>query len=147
MLMPSIFGENLFDDFLDGFRYPARPQRPAGKPDPGLMKTDIKESDAGFDLAVELPGYKKEDMKLELKDGYLTISAETSRKEEEKDEKGNFIRRERFMGRSSRSFFVGEDITHDDIKAKYEDGILNIFIPKKEQKPAIEEPKYITIEG
>jgi HSP20 family molecular chaperone IbpA len=111
------------------------------------MKTDIKESETGYDLAVELPGYKKEDMKLELKDGCLTISAEIKHDNDEKDEKGNFIRRERYYGKSSRSFYVGEEVTEEDIKAKYEDGILKISVPKKEAKPVVDEAKYIAIEG
>ena len=147
MLMPSIFGESLFDDFFDDFHYPHRPARPAKVPEVSIMKTDIKENEAGYDLAIELPGYKKEDMKLELKDGYLTINAEIKHDNDEKDEKGSFIRRERYYGKSSRSFYVGEAVTEEDIKAKYEDGILKISVPKKELKPAVEEAKYISIEG
>ncbi len=147
MLMPSIFAENLFDDLFDNFHYPARPQRPAKGPELGVMKTDIKENEGGYDLAVELPGLKKEDMKIELKDGYMTITAESKREDGEKDEKGNYIRCERYYGKSSRSFYVGEAVTQEDIKAKYEDGILKISVPKKELKPEIPEAKYITIEG
>ena len=147
MLMPSIFAENLFDDLFDNFQYPARSQRPAKGSELGVMKTDIKENETGYDLAVELPGLKKEDMKIELKDGYMTISAESKREDNEKDDKGNFIRCERYYGKSSRSFYVGEAVTQEDIKAKYEDGILKISVPKKELKPEIPEAKYITIEG
>ncbi len=147
MLMPGIFGENLFDDFFDDFRYPAKPARPAKAPEFSIMKTDIRENETGYSLAVELPGYKKEDMKLELKDGYLTIKAESKIDNEEKDDKGNLIRSERYYGKSSRSFYVGEAVTQEDIKAKYEDGILKINVPKKELKPAVEEAKYIAIEG
>ena len=147
MLMPSIFAENLFDDLFDNFHYPARPQRPANGPELGVMKTDIKENESGYDLAVELPGLKKEDMKIELNDGYMTITAESKREDSEKDEKGNYIRCERYYGTSSRSFYVGEAVTQEDIKAKYEDGILKISVPKKEVKPEIPEAKYITIEG
>ena len=147
MLMPSIFAENLFDDLFDNFHYPARPQRPAKGPELGVMKTDIKENEGGYDLAVELPGLKKADMKIELKDGYMTITAESKREDGEKDEKGNYIRCERYYGKSSRSFYVGEAVTQEDIKAKYEDGILKISVPKKELKPEIPEAKYITIEG
>lgn len=147
MLMPRIFGENLFDDFFDDFRYPAKPARPVKAPEFSVMKTDIKESEAGYELAVELPGYKKEDMKLELKDGYLTINAESKHENDEKDEKGNYIRRERYYGKSSRSFYIGEAVTQEDIKAKYEDGILKINVPKKELKPVVDEAKYIAIEG
>ena len=147
MLMPTIFAENLFDDLFDNFQYPARPQRSVKNPELGVMKTDIKESETGYDLAVELPGLKKEDMKIELKDGYMTISAESKREDSEKDDKGNFIRCERYYGKSSRSFYVGEAVTQEDIKAKYEDGILKISVPKKELKPEVPEAKYITIEG
>lgn len=147
MLMPGIFGENLFDDFFDDFRYPAKPARPDKAPEFSIMKTDIRENETGYSLAVELPGYKKEDMKLELKDGYLTIKAESKIDNEEKDDKGSLIRSERYYGKSSRSFYVGEAVTQEDIKAKYEDGILKINVPKKELKPAVEEAKYIAIEG
>ena len=147
MLMPSIFGENLFDDFFNDFHYPARSAATHKKPEFSIMKTDIKENDQAYNLAIELPGYKKEDMKLELKEGYHTISAEANSNNEEKDEKGNFIRRERYYGKSSRSFYVGEAVTQEDIKAKYEDGILHITVPKKELKPEVEEAKYIAIEG
>lgn len=145
MLMPSIFGENLFDDFF-GFDYPvSRYQRTeAGN----LMKTDIKEHENGFELDISLPGYKKEDIQAELKDGYLTISARTSQNKEEKDEKtGRYIRRERYSGSCSRSFYVGDAVTQEDIKAKFEDGTLKLMVPKKEAKPAVEEKKYIAIEG
>ncbi|MCR5602953.1 MAG: Hsp20/alpha crystallin family protein [Lachnospiraceae bacterium] len=147
MLMPSIFGENLFDDFFDDFHYPRKAARPAKAPEISIMKTDIKENEACYDLAVELPGYRKEDIKLELKDGYLTINAESKHDNGEKDNDGNYIRRERYYGKSSRSFYVGEAVTEEDIKAKYEDGILKINVPKKELKPVVDEAKYITIEG
>ena len=144
MLMPSILGENLFDDFF-GFGYPMRSFQ---KIDTGeLMKADVKESDAGYELDINLPGYKKEDVRAELKDGYLTISASTSLNKEEKDEKtGKYIRRERYSGSCSRSFYVGEDVTEEDIRAKFEDGVLKLSLPKKEAAPAIEEKKYIAIE-
>jgi HSP20 family molecular chaperone IbpA len=111
------------------------------------MKTDIRENETGFELDIDLPGYKKEDVKAQLKDGYLTISAESKQVNDEKDEKGKFIRRERFYGTCSRSFYVGEEVTEQDIKAKFEDGILKVSVPKKEAKPEVEENKYIAIEG
>jgi HSP20 family molecular chaperone IbpA len=111
------------------------------------MKTDIRENETGFELDIDLPGYKKEDVKAQLKDGYLTISAESKQDNDEKDEKGKFIRRERFYGTCSRSFYVGEEVTEQDIKAKFEDGILKVSVPKKEAKPEVEENKYIAIEG
>jgi HSP20 family molecular chaperone IbpA len=147
MLMPSIFGENLFDDFFDDFARPARSAARYSSPTASVMKTDIREHEKGFELDIDLPGYKKEDVKAQLKDGYLTISAESKQDNDEKDEKGKFIRRERYYGTCSRSFYVGEEITEDDIKAKFENGILKVSVPKKEAKPEVEENKYIAIEG
>jgi HSP20 family molecular chaperone IbpA len=115
---------------------------------PTVMRTDIKEKDDAFDLHIELPGYTKEDVKAQLKDGYLTISAQTKQDNDQKDENGKFIRRERYYGSCSRSFYVGEELKEEDIKAKFENGILTISIPKKEAKAEeIETPKYIAIEG
>lgn len=144
MLMPSIFGENLFDDFF-GFAYPTRSFQ---RVDIGeIMKTDVRESDTGYELDISLPGYKKEDVKAELKDGYLTINASTSLDKDEKDEKtGKYIRRERYSGSCSRSFYVGKNMTEEDIKAKFEDGVLKLSVPKKDAKPTIEEKKYIAID-
>lgn len=113
-----------------------------------MMKTDVKESEAGYELDISLPGYKKEDVKAELKDGYLTISASTSQNKDEKDEStGRYIRRERYTGSCSRSFYIGEDVTQDEIRARFEDGVLKLSVPKKEAKPVVEEKKYIAIEG
>ncbi len=136
MFMPSLFDEFFFDT-------PKAARRPAI---PQIMKTDVKENENGYDLEIELPGYKKEDLQLELKDGYLNISATTKTNNDEKDKKGQYIRRERYIGTSSRSFYVGEDITEEDIKAKFEDGILNVYVPKKEEQPKVPESKYIAIE-
>ena len=147
MLLPSIFGENLFDDFFDDFARPTRNLVRYNVPQTNIMKTDIREHENGFELDIDLPGYKKEDVNAELKDGYLVVSASNQSEENEKDKKGNFIRRERYYGSCSRSFFVGEDITEEDIKAKFEDGILKISVPKKEAKPQIEQKKVIAIEG
>ena len=147
MLMPSIFGENLFDDFFDDFARPMNVIHYAN-PTPSAMKTDVKETDAGYELDIDLPGYKKEDVKAELKDGYMTISAEKKSEDGEKDEKsGKYMRRERYYGSCSRSFYVGEDIQQEDVKAEFKHGILKLFVPKKEAKPAVEENKYIAIEG
>lgn len=146
MLMPSIFGENLIDDFF-GFD---RPMNRFQRVDTGdLMKTDVKEHETGYELDISLPGYKKEDIQAELKDGYLTINAKTSQDHDEKDENtGKYIRRERYFGSCSRSFYVGEDITQEDIKAKYENGVLKLAVPKKDpKKPEVEEKKFIAIEG
>ena len=141
MLMPSIFGENLLDDFFGepfgGYDYS----------ESGLMTTDVKDTDKGYEVTMNMPGVKKEDVKAELKDGYLTVSAETNTKKDEKAEDGKYIRRERYSGSCSRSFYVGENLDQEDIKAKFENGILKLFVPKKEAKPEIEESKYIAIEG
>lgn len=145
MLMTSILGENLFDEFFEDFARPAK--RPVKYETPSIMRTDVKESNTGYELHIDLPGYKKEDVKAELKDGNLTITATSNVENDKKDENGKFIRRERFYGNCSRSFYVGEQVEQSDIKAKFEDGILKIFVPKKEAKPVVEEKKYITIEG
>ncbi len=152
MLLPrtntlnSIFGESLFDDFFEDF---ARPLRSSTRynTSAGVMRTDVRESDAGYELDIDLPGFRKENVKAELKNGYLTIRAETDRNHDQKDEDGKYIRRERYYGTCSRSFYVGEDVTQEDIKAKFEDGILKVSVPKKEAKPVIEESRYIPIEG
>ena len=135
MLMPSIFGENLFDDFFNDFARPVRFTNSTNY----MMKTDVKETENGYELDIDLPGYKKEDIKAELKDGYMTISAQSSKNEDEKDKDGKYIRRERYYGNCSRTFYVGDDVTQEDIKAKFEDGILKIAVPKKEAKPQVEE--------
>lgn len=147
MLMPSIFGESLFDDFFDDFARPARSAAKYNTPATNVMRTDVKEDENSYELHIELPGYQKEDVKAQLKDGYLTINAETKQNNDQKDENGKFIRRERFYGNCSRSFYVGEQITEEDIKAKFENGVLKINVPKKEKTPEVEENKYIAIEG
>ena len=139
MLLPSIFGERLFDDFMD---FPFR-----GKMENQMMKTDIRDAGDHFELMMDMPGFKKDDVKAQLKDGMLTIEADTSTSNDEQDDNGRFIRRERFTGSCSRSFYVGDNVTQEDIKAKFEDGILKICVPKVEDKPQIEENKYIAIEG
>lgn len=147
MLMPSIFGENLFDDFFDDFARPARNAVRYNTPASNVMRTDIKESETGFELDIDLPGYRKEDMKAELRDGYLTISAQTGGDSGEKEESGRYIRRERYYGTCSRSFYVGKEVTQDEIRARFEDGILKVSVPKKQAKPAVEESRFIQIEG
>ena len=142
MLMPSIFGENLLDDFFDfpfGSNYTAT--------DSSLMKTDIKEMENGYEVTMNLPGVKKEDVKAELKDGYLVITASTNQNNDEKDAEGKYLRRERYSGSCSRSFYVGEDLTQEDIKAKFEHGTLKLMVPNKENRPKVEETRHITIEG
>ncbi len=145
MMMPSIFRENLFDDFF-GFDYPVRGFQ--GADANALMKTDVKENKDNYELDISLPGYKKEDIQAELKDGYLTVSAVTSQSNDQKDEKtGKYIRRERYSGSCRRSFYVGKGVAQDEIGAKYENGVLSLVVPKKDYKKAEEEKKYISIEG
>ena len=110
-----------------------------------MMKTDVKETDQGYELDIELPGYKKEDVRAQLKDGYLTVQAAKNMNNDEKNEQGAYIRRERYAGTMSRSFYVGDNVTEEDIHAKFEDGILKLSVPKKEAKK-VEENKYITIQ-
>ena len=147
MLMPSSFGENLFyDDWMD---FPFDRDfwgRTNNKTTKNLMKTDIREHDAGYELDIDLPGFKKDEIKVELENGYLTISATKGADNDEQDKKGKYIRRERYAGTMQRSFYVGDDVTQEDIKAKFENGILRLSIPKKDAK-AVETKKTIAIEG
>ena len=150
MLMPSIFGENLFDDdwmnfgFNDNFWGKKNPLY--GKHAQNMMKTDVREKDDSYELDVDLPGFKKDEIKVQLQDGYLTLSAAKGLDKDQQDKQGNYIRRERYAGAMSRSFFVGEDVAQEDIHAKYEDGILRLSVPKKAPKK-IENTGYISIEG
>ena len=149
-MMPSIFGENLFDDFFsDPFAIvTTQGHNPLyGKHAKNLMKTDVREKEDSYELDIDLPGFKKEEITVELKNGCLTISATKGLEKEESEKDGKYIRQERYTGACSRSFYVGEAITQEDIKARFENGILKLFVPKKEEKPAVEEKKYITIEG
>ena len=152
MLMPSIFGENLFDDFFNDFPfYGEREMKDAekklyGKNANHIMKTDVKEQDNGYEVIVDLPGFKKDEISAKLDDGYLTISASKGLDKDEKTKEGKYIRKERYAGAMSRSFYVGDEVTQADIKARYEDGILRLSVPKKEKK-AVENNKNIAIEG
>ena len=146
MLMPSIFGENLFNDDWMDFGFPEVDKALYGKHAGHVMKTDVKETDAGYEVDIDLPGFKKDEISAKLDDGYLTISASKGLDKDEKTKEGKYIRKERYAGAMSRSFYVGEEVTEEDIKAKYEDGILRLSIPKKEAK-AVENKKYIAIEG
>ena len=154
MLLPSIFGENLFDDFFDDvpfFDNRAENQiekKLYGRHAHNVMKTDIKETDDNYELIVDLPGFKKDEIKVSLEDGYLTIEAAKGLDEDEQEKKtGRYIRRERYSGSCSRSFYVGDAVTEQDIKAKFEDGTLKMLVPKTENRPAVEDKKYIPIEG
>ena len=153
MLLPSIFGENLFDDFFDDvpfFDNRAENQiekKLYGRHAHNVMKTDIKETDDGYELIVDLPGFKKDEIKVSLEDGYLTIEAAKGLDEDEQEKKsGKYIRKERYAGSCQRSFYVGEEVTQDDIKASFKHGILTLTIPKKDAKQ-VESKKYISIEG
>lgn len=152
MLMPSIFGENLFDDFFDDPFFHDKTARKTerklyGHNAKNLMKTDIKETDSGFELEMDLPGFKKDEIKVSLENGYMTISAAKGLDQDTQDkETGKYIRRERYAGACERSFYVGENVTREEIKGEFKHGILKLSIPKKEAKPAVEENKYITIE-
>ena len=148
MLMPSIFGENLFDD--DWFDFDrdfwGRKNPLYGKNAKNIMKTDIREHDTGYELDVDLPGFKKDEINIELENGYLTISAAKGLDKDEQDKKGKYIRKERYAGAMQRSFYVGDAVTEEDVKAKFEDGILKLSIPKKDTKE-VETKKTIAIEG
>ena len=149
MMMPSVFGESLFDDLMDfpfekeffGHHNPLY-----GKHAQNVMKTDIKESDTAYEMDIDLPGFKKEDVSAKLENGYLTITAAKGLDKDEKNDKGVYIRRERYSGQSARTFYVGDGVKQEDIKAKFEDGILKVTIPKVEPKK-VEDKKYIAIEG
>ena len=145
MLMPSIFGENLFDDWMN-FSFPDIDKALYGKHAKNMMKTDVKETEHGYEVAMDLPGFKKDEIKLELNDGYLTISAEKGLDKDEKDKNDKYIRRERYAGSMSRSFYVGDSLTEKDIHSRYENGILKLDVPKAEEK-AVPEKRYIAIEG
>ena len=131
------------DPFDMFFGMPVAPPRRMA---PALMRSDIKETGDGYELIVDLPGFSKDDVQAELKDGYLAITAETKSGSEDKDEKGTYVRKERFVGKCSRSFFVGEDVDEADIKAKFENGVLTFNIPKKQEDQKPEEKKTISIE-
>ena len=145
-MLPSIFGENLFDDFFtDPFGMMVMPQRHDplyGKHSKNLMKTDVRETEDSYELDVDLPGFKKDEVTVDLQDGYLTISAAKGLDKDASDKKGKFLRQERYAGSMSRSFYVGDDVESADISAKFEDGILKISVPKAAPK---ELPKHTTI--
>lgn len=153
MMFPSVFGENLFDDWMDfpfddDFdKYFFGKKNPLyGKHAKNMMKTDVKETDSSYEVDIDLPGFKKDEINAKLENGYLTISAAKGLDKDEKDKKGKYIRKERYAGAMSRSFYVGDAVTQEDIKAKYEDGILKLTIPKKDAK-TVEAKNYIAIEG
>ena len=134
MMLPRRNEFNLLDDIFGDFNYAENK----------VMKTDIKEHKDKYSIMIDLPGYNKDDIKISIEDGYLTVSATINKNEEEK-EHGKFVRRERYFGECSRSFYVGEDLEVDDIKASFKNGTLNLEIPKKEPKQ-VTDKKYVQIE-
>ena len=151
MLYPSIFHESIFDDLMD-FDFPSFrdfgnvDKKLYGKHAANVMKTDVREHEDGFEVVMDLPGFKKDEITLDLENGYLTVTAAKGLDQDEKDKKGKLIRQERYAGTMCRSFYVGENLTEEDIKAKFEDGVLKLSVPKKEA-PKIPEKKSIMIEG
>ena len=144
MLMPSIFGENLFDDWFDKDFFPGR--NPLyGKNEKNLMKTDVREQEDNYEVLIDLPGFKKDDVTIELENGYLTITASKGLDKDEEQQKSGYIRRERWAGKCSRSFYVGESVRSEDIKAKMEDGILTMIVPKQQRH--LPQKNTIMIEG
>ena len=152
MLMPSIFGEDLFDDFMKDFPFyndkdmKKMEKKLYGRRGRNLMKTDIREKDDSYELEMDLPGFTKDEVKASLENGYLTISAAKGLDKDEKEkETCKYIRRERYAGACQRTFYVGEDVTQEDIKGEFKHGILKLTIPKKAAQ--VPEKKYIAIEG
>ena len=143
MMMPSIFGENLFNDWMD-FSFPDVDRKLYGKHVDRIMKTDVREKEDAYEVMIDLPGFKNEEVKIELKNGNLTIHAAKTLDKEEKKE-GKYIRQERYSGNMSRSFYVGENVKVQDVQAKFENGILTLDIPKKDPKKPVEENHYVTI--
>ena len=150
MLLPSIFGENLFDDMMnfDFDKEFERMGRPLyGKHAQNMMKTDVRETENSYELDIDLPGFKKDEISIQLDNGYLSIQAAKGLDKDEEKKDGQYIRRERYSGACSRSFYVGKEVHQDDIKAEFKHGILTLFVPKKEAKPAVEQKHSISIEG
>ena len=148
--MPKVWKNNLFDDFFDDYDLMDREMEQLnrklyGKRSGREMLTDIKEHEDHYDVVIDLPGFKKDEINVELNDGYLTISAQKGHDEEEKNEAGKLIRQERYSGMMSRSFYVGDEITSDEIQGKYEGGVLTLHVPKKEDKE-VEHQNRIMIE-
>lgn len=153
MLMPSVFGRDMFDDvfdfpFFDDKDMKKMEKQLYGRRGKNLMKTDVREKADSYELTMDLPGFKKDEVTAQLKDGYLTISAAKGLdKDEQEKDNGRYIRRERYAGACQRSFYVGEDVGEEDIKASFKHGILKLSVPKKEAKAAVENKHYIAIEG
>ena len=149
MLTPRIFTESLFDDLFDDFPFRSLEnvdRKLYGKHAGREMLTDVKEHEDHYEVEIDLPGFKKEEITIELNEGYLTITASKGLDEDEKSKQGKIVRQERYAGVMQRSYYVGEQLTTEDIKAKYEDGVLKLEIPKKEEKK-LPEKHTIMIEG
>ena len=146
MLLTDIFGRSFMDDFFEDFANSSyyRPNRIGTVP---AMKADVQDLGESYQIDLELPGFRKEDLQAELKDGYLTLKATRQNTEEQKDEKGKYIRQERYSGHYQRSFYVGDDVTQEDVRAAFENGILKLTVPKKDPQPKLNESKAILIEG
>ena len=153
MLTPSVFGKDFFDDLFEFPIYDDRDMQKLekklyGRRGKNLMKTDIKDTDKAYELEMDLPGFKKDEIKVSLENGYLTISAARGLDvDEQEKETAKYIRKERYAGSCQRSFYVGEGVKQEDIKGEFKHGILKLVIPKKEEKPEVETSKYISIEG
>ena len=156
MYMTSIFNNSVFDNFDNwmDFSFPSFNQRLYGASSSQLMKTDVKETDKDYEVSIDLPGFKKDELQIELKDGYLTVSGskEVTSKDMQKDAKAEqktvkYIRQERYSGNVSRSFYVGENLEEKDIHAKFENGTLTLTFPKELEKKAVEEKHFVSIEG
>lgn len=146
MLVPSIFNDNFVDSLFDDmFRFP-RFNTAESRPASTIMRTDVQDLGTDYQLDIELPGYTKEDVHAELSEGYLIISAQKNSEKEEKAEDGKYVRRERYSGNCQRSFYVGDNLKEEDIKASFENGILKLVFPKEEQRKVVEQKKYIAIE-
>ena len=146
MMMPSVLGKDIFDDFMDDFGFPDVNKELYGKHAKNVMKTDVRELEDGYEIIMDLPGFKKDEIEIMLENGYLNISASKELDKDESDKGGKYIRRERYAGSMSRRFYVGDDITHEDIHARFENGILKLDVPKKEAK-TVETKKKVAIEG
>jgi HSP20 family molecular chaperone IbpA len=149
MLLPSIFRENLFDDWMDFPKFDDFgdiDRKLYGKHAAHVMKTDVHENDDAYEVVIDLPGFKKDELSVQLENGYMTVSASKGLDKDEKNKKGRIIRQERYAGSMQRSFYVGENVTQEDVKAKFEDGVLKLTVPKKEVKK-LPENKTIAIEG
>ena len=146
--MPSIFGESLFDDWFDDIdrQMQHMDRRLYGRNAKREMKTDVREKEDGYEIDMDLPGFKKDQVELSLENGYLTVTANKGFDKDEKDKQGRMIRQERYAGSMQRSFYVGDNMTEEDVKARFEDGVLHLNLPKKDARK-VPEKKTICIEG